>query len=270
MNQSISGAVHEANIRLHRLEAEYYELIHSEIFNKNEQDRITSTLKTIDTLIEDNGKRALDFGAGTGNLTGKLLQLGYKVAAVDISEEMCVLLRKRYRKFVDDETLRILESKIEDTGFGKEEFDLIACYSVLHHLPDYESAVRRLLLSLKRGGIFYLDHEPSPFYWRCSKAQRLMRYLYSKSNWLVNAVFKGWHLLKGTRIPSFDTKLSHYWGQEDRHVEDSTLTKIFEEEHFESFRREDYFLHRTWFFNPGFYMYKWFCKPDFSLWIAKK
>ena len=32
----------------------------------------------VDKLIVDNQKKALDFGAGTGNLTGKLLRMNYR------------------------------------------------------------------------------------------------------------------------------------------------------------------------------------------------
>ena len=62
--------------------------------SKQEQKRITATLKTIDNQITNNQKAALDVGAGTGNLTGKLLQMGYSVTATDISSEMYVILKK--------------------------------------------------------------------------------------------------------------------------------------------------------------------------------
>ena len=70
-----------------------------EVYGKQEQKRITSTLKIVDKLIADNKKEALDFGAGTGNLTGKLLRMDYKVTAVDISAEMCAVLKKRFQVF---------------------------------------------------------------------------------------------------------------------------------------------------------------------------
>ena len=47
----------------------------------------------MDKLVTDNQKNALDIGAGSGNLTGKLLLMGYNVTAVDISAEMCAILQ---------------------------------------------------------------------------------------------------------------------------------------------------------------------------------
>ena len=46
------------------------------------------------------------------------------------------------------------------------KFDLITCYSVLHHLPDYITALEGLSVFLKKGGVIYIDHEASPFYWK--------------------------------------------------------------------------------------------------------
>jgi len=77
MVENLRERIHKANIAVHRFEAKYYELIHPEVYSKQEQKRVNSTLKMVDKLIVDNQKKALDFGAGTGNLTDKLLNMGY-------------------------------------------------------------------------------------------------------------------------------------------------------------------------------------------------
>ena len=114
----------------------------------------------------DNQKKALDFGAGTGNLTGKLLSLGYSVIAIDISAEMCAILKNKFKKPIEEEKLIVINSPIERVKFEEAEFDLIVCYSVLHHLPDYTGSLLRLSGFLKKGGVIYIDHEASPFYWK--------------------------------------------------------------------------------------------------------
>ena len=106
-----------------------------------------------------NQRSALDVGAGTGNLTGKLLQMGYRVTAVDISAEMCTILQRRYQSFIENNKLSIVKSPIENLAFDIGKFDLITCYSVLHHLPDYTTTLRRLSVFLKKGGVIYVDHE---------------------------------------------------------------------------------------------------------------
>lgn len=89
-DENFQEMVHKANVVVHQVEAKYYESIHSEIYSRSEQKRITATLKGIDKLIGSYQKKALDFGAGTGNLTGKLLRMGYRVTALDISRK-CVV-----------------------------------------------------------------------------------------------------------------------------------------------------------------------------------
>src|SRR4030042_6987826 len=166
MGEDLRERVHEANVAVHRFEARYYELLHPEVYGKQEQKRVNSLLRIVDQLIEDNQKRALDFGAGTGNLSGKLLRMDYTVTAIDISAEMCTILKKRYNAYLEAKKLIVINSPIEDVSFGRGEFDLITCYSVLHHLPDYVDAIQRLSVFLKKGGVMYLDHEASPFYWK--------------------------------------------------------------------------------------------------------
>jgi ubiquinone/menaquinone biosynthesis C-methylase UbiE len=273
MIKDLRKRIHDANIELHQIEAKYYGFIHSEIYNKREQKRINSTLKRVNEIICDNQRKVLDFGAGTGNLTGKLLHIGYEVTAIDISAEMCELLKNKYKRYLENKKLRVINSKIEDVSFNKEEFDLITCYSVLHHLPDYVDVIRKLTFFLKTGGVMYLDHEESQLFWdefqNCSRFKKNVRYVYFRSNRLLNRLIT-W--IRGINIPyiSERARLADYWDKKEHHLDYSKIEHIFEEENFRFFMREDYHLHVTWIPNPIFYIYKYVCKPDMSLWIAKK
>jgi 2-polyprenyl-3-methyl-5-hydroxy-6-metoxy-1,4-benzoquinol methylase len=73
-NQTLKEKIHQANIEVHRSEAEYYELIHPEVYSKREQKRIKTLLQRIAKQIVDNQKNALDVGAGTGNLLTRQLK----------------------------------------------------------------------------------------------------------------------------------------------------------------------------------------------------
>jgi ubiquinone/menaquinone biosynthesis C-methylase UbiE len=269
MVENLREEIHEANIAVHRFEAKYYELIHPEVYSMQEQKRVNSTLKRVDKLIADNQKRALDFGAGTGNLTGKLLQMGYKVTAIDISAEMCRILEKKYKNYLEAETLTVINSPIEDVSFDEDGFDLITCYSVLHHLPDYVDAIRRLSVFLKKGGVMYLDHEASPFYWK-SESQGIAEFvksIYFHSNPIINTVY---FQIIGINIPSLDYTLSDYWHKKEHPLDHKKIEFAFEKENFEFFTRKDYHLNGTWILNPIFYIYKYICKPEMSFWVAKK
>ena len=269
MSEDLRERIHEANVAVHRFEAEYYELLHPEVYGKQEQKRIGIILKMVDKLVADNQKRALDFGAGTGNLTGRLLRMGYSVTATDISAEMCAILKKRYNVYLKAKKLIVINSPIEDVHFDRGEFDLIACYSVLHHLPDYVGAIQRLSVFLKKGGVLYLDHEASPFYWKSESQNvaRFLKYLYFHSSPLLNALY---FRIVGMSIPSLDYTLSDYWHKKEHPLDHEEIERVFEKEHFDFFKRIDYHLAGTWVLNPIFYLYKRICKPEMSFWIAKK
>ena len=145
-DNNLKDQIHQANVAVHRFEAPYYEILHPEVYSRQEQKRITAKLKAIDQQIAGNQKNALDVGAGTGNLTGKLLKMGYNVTATDISPEMCLILKKKFAVYLPDK-LTVINSPIESLSFGQGKFDLITFYSVLHHLPDYPSALRAVSVS---------------------------------------------------------------------------------------------------------------------------
>jgi ubiquinone/menaquinone biosynthesis C-methylase UbiE len=268
-DENLRERIHEANITVHRFEAEYYELLHPEVYGKQEQKRINSTLKMADKLVADNQRKALDVGAGTGNLTGKLLSMDYKVTAIDISAEMCAILKRKYKRYLTAGKLVVLNSPIEDASFDGDEFDLITSYSVLHHLPDYASTLQRLTVFLKKGGVMYLDHEASPFYWKdeAGSMANLVKHLYFHSNPLLNALYFG---IIGLKVPPFDYTLSDYWHKNEHPLDHGKIECTFEKEDFDFFKRVDYHLNGTWVLNPLFYIYKYTCKPEMSFWIAKK
>jgi ubiquinone/menaquinone biosynthesis C-methylase UbiE len=267
--ENLREQVHEANITVHRTEAAYYELFHPEVYSRKEQQRIIDTLKKADGLVVDNQRKALDFGAGTGNLTGKLLSRGYAVTAVDISPEMCSTLRKKFKSQVDTEKLVVVNAPVEDVNFGSGVFDLVACYSVLHHLPDYDGGLRRLCGFLKEGGAMYLDHEASPYYWSSEPTMlgEIVKAIYFHSNPIINSLY---FQLLGFKVPSVDYELSDYWHKKDRPLDHRRIQRIFKEEKFEAFSRTDYFGAGTWVFNPVFPVYRHVCRPEMSCWIAKK
>ena len=269
VDEGLRERIHEENIAVHRFEAKYYELLHPEVFGKSEQKRISSTLVLVDSLISGNQKRALDFGAGTGNLTGKLLRMGYTVTAIDISAEMCAILEKKYRTYAEAKQLIVINSSIENMSFERDEFDLITCYSVLHHLPDYADVIQRLAEFLKKGGVLYLDHEASPFYWKdeSTNIANLVKQIYFHSNPALNTLY---FQITRVKLPSIDYALADYWHKKEHPLDHGKIESVFEKENFEFFARVDYYLKGTWVLNPFFYIYMRVCKPETCFWVAKK
>jgi ubiquinone/menaquinone biosynthesis C-methylase UbiE len=268
-NTTLQEQIHQANVSVHRFEAKYYEILHPEVYGKDEQKRITATLNALDNQIVDNHKNALDVGAGTGNLTGKLLQMGYRVTAIDISAEMCAILSKKYAAHLDNDKLTIVNSPIEDLTFDRGEFDLITCYSVLHHLPDYIAVLRSLCGFQRKGGVMYIDHEASPFYWsnESSKLASFIKDIYFHSNPLFNSLY---FQIIGLKVPLIDYTLSDYWHKREHALNHNRIEDVFEDEGFEVFKRRDYHLGGTWIPNPLFCIYRFVCRPEMSFWIAVK
>jgi 2-polyprenyl-3-methyl-5-hydroxy-6-metoxy-1,4-benzoquinol methylase len=267
-NPTLTDQIHEANITVHRFEAKYYEALHPEVYSKKEQKRITKQLEAITTQIGNNHKIALDVGAGTGNLTGKLLALGYNVVATDISPEMCAILKHKFGAYMPTH-LTVHNSPIENLNFDKDQFDLIAGYSVLHHLPDYDAALHKLCSYVKRDGVIYFDHEASPTYWQGehSGLASLIKALYFHSNPTLNSLYFGFI---GLHVPNIDYTLSDYWHKKEHALNHQAVGEVFRQEGFHYAKRTDYYQTSSWLPNPLSPIYRLLCSPEMSYWIAKK
>jgi ubiquinone/menaquinone biosynthesis C-methylase UbiE len=267
-DEALRDEIHRANISVHREEARYYEALHPEVYSKQEQKRIAAELKSVDELVSNNKKRALDVGAGTGNLTSKFLQMGYTVTAIDISPEMYQILKRKYSAYLESNKLTVVNSPIENLRF-EAEFDVIACYSVLHHLPDYTTALRNLCHFLKKGGVIYIDHEASPFYWKNepSMLSSFVKDIYFHSSPILNSFY---FQLVGLKVPSINYALSDYWHKKEHPLDHSSVQQIFKQEKFEFLKRTDYYQNSTWIANPLSLIYRLICRPEMSFWIAKK
>jgi ubiquinone/menaquinone biosynthesis C-methylase UbiE len=267
--QGFKTRIHEANVEVHRLEAQYYERLHPEVYSKQEQKRTSAKLRMVDKLVKDNQKVALDVGAGTGNLTGKLLKMGYRVTAIDISPEMCNVLKEKYRSSLQCKQLTIVCSPVEELDFEEGTFDLVTTYSVMHHLPDYVRALNCLSAFLKKGGVIYIDHEASPYYWKSESSglATLVKAIYLHSNPILNSLY---FQATGLKVPSIDYELSDFWYKKEHSLDHAQIERVFKEQGYRSASRTDYFETSAWIPNPLSPLYRALCSPEMSCWIAQK
>jgi SAM-dependent methyltransferase len=150
----------------------FYDRNHPEIFNSVEQERLGSELARVVADAPVTRPRALDLGAGSGNLTAHLLDLGAEVTAAEVSPHFIEVLGDRFGGAV--RTVRI--NGVDLTGLADETFHIVALYSVLHHIPDYLGIVNEIARVLAPGGQVYFDHEVTEEYWMPdSGASRLER-----------------------------------------------------------------------------------------------
>jgi len=154
----------EWNIKTHDKIAKRYALNHGEIYNEIEQRRLRQELQDAIFAINTNSNRkiALDFGSGAGNLTSHLSELGCDVIAGDVSQGFLDLIAsKSYKTIV--QTIKL--NGIDISNVSDQSVDMVATYSVLHHIPDYLSILKEFMRVLKPGGVVFIDHEPSEGFW---------------------------------------------------------------------------------------------------------
>jgi len=269
MGEDIHRRIIEENLNLHEIVAPIYDSIRGDIFNRHEQTRLSSALRRADSSVNHNTKKALDFGAGTGNVTKKLVDLGYHVTAVDLSAEMLGIMKKKYPSHFRDKQIIAIAGDIESIELPCEGFSMITVYSVLHHLPDYSKTIRKLASLLSKGGIMFIDHEPSPYVWHMSAVQAAFSKVKIGFDYFLNMISRR-KLIRGVNLPTLDYSWADYWSSKEHHVDHELVQCTFEDLNFESVIREDYYLHRTDSPNPIFPLYREFCRPDTSLWIARK
>ena len=97
------------------------------------------------------GKSILDAGYGTGHTTLELLNDGYDVTAMDLSQELVgftkrIIKENNYRG--DVHVLDLTNAKV----LGENKFDTIVCLDVFEHIRDDELAIKNLYYILKKNG----------------------------------------------------------------------------------------------------------------------
>ena len=154
INPKLATKIKHENIKLHNERAKIYDKIALHL--RPENQRMYNN--DIDLISRIRKGDALDVGAGTGNISLKLLKRGYKVTAIDISKKMLEILKKKAKK---NKNLKIVSEDIDSYLLNtKKKFDLITFCSVLHHFPYYLKTLENSIKLLKKGGIIYIVDEP--------------------------------------------------------------------------------------------------------------
>jgi ubiquinone/menaquinone biosynthesis C-methylase UbiE len=233
----------ERNIAIHDKVARKYDALHGEIFNEVEQARLRRTLTAARDAVRTGRTplRALDFGCGSGNLSRHLLALDLEVTAADVSPGFLDLVRSRYP------SQRLATHLMKDgdlSGLEDGSFDLIATYSVLHHIPDYLAACAELARLCRPGGVIVIDHEATEEHWQGDPVYRAfqkaaLRFDWKKfltpSNYVhrVRRIFNPRHSNEGD---------IHVWA--DDHIEWTKIKDLMARAGFDAVLEEDYLLNR--------------------------
>jgi ubiquinone/menaquinone biosynthesis C-methylase UbiE len=122
--------------------------------------RYSEALKThLELTAPKEGMQILDLGAGTGNLTLQFLKAGAMVTALDKSEDMLAVLRKKCQGF--RKQLKVMQRDGSDlAGLANGSFDVVNVMLVLFAV-DYPRVVLREARRVLRPGGTLLLTEPN-------------------------------------------------------------------------------------------------------------
>jgi 2-polyprenyl-3-methyl-5-hydroxy-6-metoxy-1,4-benzoquinol methylase len=101
----------------------------------------------VQALVSAAGSRVLDIGCGSGALGASLKACGASfVAGIEVQPAAAARARERLDALVEGDVLSV------DVPFGHGDFDYVVFADVLEHLTDPETAIRRYLPFLAKGG----------------------------------------------------------------------------------------------------------------------
>ncbi len=255
-------------------DAAAYERVHGDIFNPVEQQRLHGTLREAVAAVRTGSVpiTALDFGCGSGNLTRHLIDLGVHTVSADLSEDFLKAIEREFSATDKSETLKINGTDLSNVP--DERFDLVATYSVLHHVPDYLFIVREMCRVTRPGGVIYIDHEATETYFQRPPAYvEFLKKARPRVNWrrvarlLLDA--RGYvHILRRLANPRYKREGDiHVWP--DDHIEWDKIDEILASNGFEVVLRHDYLLYKAIYDLRVYDEYKDRCADERVL-IARK
>ncbi|HEY2461740.1 MAG TPA: class I SAM-dependent methyltransferase [Candidatus Acidoferrum sp.] len=157
--ESIREEVISANVEFYREIAGKYDEYESCASEEFHQRMLESDLNKMQSLLAGKDVRCLDCGGGSGNLTLKMLERGWKVTVVDVSPDMLELSKAKVHargftaEFVNDSVENFLAA-------SRQTFSVISFSSVLHHLYAPADVVREMAGHVEPGGFFYSNFDP--------------------------------------------------------------------------------------------------------------
>ncbi len=119
-----------------------------------------------DSMVNDHSL-VLDAGCGSGRWSKYLSERARFIEAIDPSESVFAAAQLTR----EAGNIRITHAGIDNIPFPDNTFDFVFCLGVLHHIPDTQAALEKIVRKLKSGGhlllyLYYnLDNRSTWYKW---------------------------------------------------------------------------------------------------------
>jgi 2-polyprenyl-3-methyl-5-hydroxy-6-metoxy-1,4-benzoquinol methylase len=123
------------------------------------------------------GHVILDFGSGTGWLSGRLAEMGFRMILADVSETALRVARAHFESLgllTSPDAHRFVHYDGVKLDLPNDSVDRIICFDSFHHVPNPDAVIHEFGRVLKPGGIAAFS-EPGPNHSRSAQSQYEMR-----------------------------------------------------------------------------------------------
>jgi SAM-dependent methyltransferase len=104
-------------------------------------------------LDDSTGSKLLEVGSGSGRFTSHALSTGADVFSIDFSNAV----EANYKNNGHHPNLLIVQASVYELPFDRDYFDKVLCIGVLQHTPNPRLSFKKLVESLKPGGLLVTD-----------------------------------------------------------------------------------------------------------------
>jgi SAM-dependent methyltransferase len=143
--------------------APYYDFVYERTYGNFYKQFTDVTIKVIKDILDDT-REIFDYGAGTGRLTIPLKQQGYTVTAIEKSQPMADIIKRKAEAL--NLSIDIHSCDIADFRNGKADL-AIALFTVLSYATT-EEQINTLISNIKNhlhsGGYFFFDLPQAIFF----------------------------------------------------------------------------------------------------------
>jgi 2-polyprenyl-3-methyl-5-hydroxy-6-metoxy-1,4-benzoquinol methylase len=154
-----------------RYDAVRFSSVAGQVFNALEKKMVQRAFAGV-----PKDAHVIDVPCGTGRLAEPLLELGYSIVGVDISDAMLVVAKRRLQRFGSQFVAKTADVR-ELAKQAPSSFDYALCARVLMHFPlDEQIVFLRSVAQIARKGVIFTQSLDTPYQRSRRRLKRLLRH----------------------------------------------------------------------------------------------